>query len=118
MIMVAKLLKQKHANNRPDSRSPRLTRENPSRGPTAEEARGPSNSRPGPRLTLLNTHPGEQAAAESIAVDPQSMPLGERIHYYRSKIAKLAPAESFRDEVLLEVYGYLLTQSLRQQELG
>ena len=64
--------------------------------------------------------PGHQAMAkaraEPLTADPESLPLEERILYYRSKIHELKPTESFRQEVLHEVYGYLLAKSLAQQK--
>ena len=56
-----------------------------------------------------------KARAEAVTADPESLPLEERILYYRSKIHDLKPTESFRQEVLHQVYGYLLAKSLAQQ---
>lgn len=70
------------------------------------------------RTFLKPDAPAEEPGPERNVVDHQSLPLEERVEYYRSEIEKLAARESFREEVLFEVYSYLLTQSLQQQESG
>ena len=58
--------------------------------------------------------PGEDLETGSRVVDHQSLPIQERIRYYESKIRMLSNLDSFRDEVLYEVYRQLLDQSLQQ----
>ena len=58
--------------------------------------------------------PGEDLETGSRVVDHQSLPIQERIRYYESKIRMLSNLDSFRDEVLYEVYQQLLDQSLQQ----
>lgn len=73
-------------------------------------------SRQAARPVYLYKKAIEEPETVGTFVDPQSLSLEERISYYRSELAKLVPAESFRAEVLIRVYEHLLTQSLRQQE--
>jgi hypothetical protein len=65
-----------------------------------------------PALSLAQA--GENPQSASTTVDPQSLPIEDRIDYYRSAIEKLASAESFREEVLYQVYAHLLEKSLRE----
>lgn len=53
--------------------------------------------------------------AEAIVDDPQSLPLDARIRYYASKMERFASAETFRQEVLFEVYRHLLEKSRQQK---
>lgn len=97
-----------------------------SRGPAHESlAHGIDNdtsqksreTRPGPQFTVLTSQARENTGAD-MAFDPGSLPVEERIRYYRTEIERLAAPETFRDEVLSEVYRWLLAQSLGQHASG
>lgn len=112
--MTAVLITQEGGFDRADSSA---------REPTlANRSHNDNSDKPGKRVEIRAEaipafspgHAGEDHQSASTTIDPQSLPIEERIDYYRSAIKNLASAESFREEVLYQVFSHLLEKSLRE----